>query len=333
MRWFSYLGVAAFVGFAALFTWYLIMLARPVSLVAETAVEIPEQSGTEGVVLALYDAGVIRSRFAFVVHLFLLGKRAELKAGTYTFEGVVSLPTAIDVVTQQRSLQGEVQITLLEGWTNEEIASELAKHFSFSSEDFLNEAESTSATTYDFLQERPAQASLQGFLFPDTYRLFVDAQPADIIETMLENFDRRFTRDMRDQLKQQGRSLYDAVILASIVEKEARTSEDMAIAAGIFWKRLDAGMRLESDATINYITKKNDPTPSAVDLGVESAYNTYRNSGLPPAPIGNPGLDALQAVITSTATPYWYFLTTPDGEMVYSETYDEHLEEKATYYP
>lgn len=333
MKWFGYSVVAIIIVSAGFFTWYLMVLAQPVTLSEPLIVTIPEHSGTEGAVFALYDAGVIRSRYALMTHLFLTGRRSELRAGTYHFSGTLSIPTVLDVVTKQRSLQGEIQITLVEGWTNEQIAESLAEHLSFSAADFITTAATPPATSYPFLTEQPDNASLQGFLFPDTYRFFVDAQPNDIVTVMLNTFDQRFTTTMRADLASQEKSLYEAVILASIVEKEVQTAEDMNIVAGIFWKRLEHAVPLQSDATINYITKKKDTTSSLVDLEIESAYNTYRNPGLPPTPICNPGLQALNAVVYPTPTEYWYFLTTPDGVVKYSATYEEHLAYKAHYYP
>lgn len=333
MKWVGYFFVAVIVAIAALFTWYLIVLARPVTLTAPLTVTVPEDSGTEGTVAALYDAGVIQSRYAFVLHLLLTGQRHELQAGEYVFSGQLSIPTVLEIITKQRSLQGEVQMTLVEGWTNQDMANELADHLSFTAEDFLAAAKNPLPQDFSFLSEQPVPTTTEGFLFPDTYRFFVDASPRDVVTLMLQNFDQRFTPQMRTDLAAQNRSLYDAVILASIVEKEARHPEDQKIVADIFWRRIDVGKRLESDATINYITKKNDTTPSLLDLDVESAYNTYRNAGLPPTPICNPGLTALEAVVYPTANNYWYFLTTPEGEMKYSETYDQHLQYKNQYYP
>lgn len=333
MKWLGYTLVAVIVAGAALFTWYLVVLARPLTLTEPLTVTVPEGSGTEGMVTVLYEAGVIRSRYAFLLHLLLTGQRQQLQAGDYVFSGQLSIPTVLQVITKQRSLQGEVQMTLVEGWTNAAMAQELADHLSFTSEDFLRATKNPLAEDFSFLSDHSVPRTTEGFLFPDTYRFFVDATPQDVVSMMLRTFDKRFTQQMRTDLAAQERSLYEAVTLASIVEKEARHSEDMKIVADIFWRRFDIGMRLESDATINYITKKNDTTPSLLDLDVESAYNTYRNAGLPPTPICNPGFSALEAVVYPTPNNYWYFLTTPDGEMKYSETYDQHLQYKAQYYP
>ncbi|EKD78731.1 MAG: Aminodeoxychorismate lyase [uncultured bacterium] len=261
-------------------------------------------------------AGLVRSGFVFVIHAVLTGQRTQLRSGTYTFSGSLSIPQVLAIVTKRQSLQNEIAITLLEGWTAQQMGEILSQALPFSTEDYVTAAE-----------------PFEGYLFPDTYRFFVDATAADVIERQRNTFDQKFTPEMRVHLEEQGRTLAQAVILASIVEKEAQTLSDKQVVADIFWRRLDNGKRLESDATINYVTKKNDTTPSTEDLFIESAYNTYRNVGLPPTAICNPGFDALYAVIYPAETDYWYFLTTPDGEMKYSTTYEEHLTYKNQYYP
>ncbi len=333
MKWLGYIGIAIVCALAAGFIWYLAQVARPISLVAPVSVVVPADSGTEGAIQALYDGGVIRSRLAMAIHLVLTGRRTELHAGTYMFNGDLTLPMVLNIVTKKQSLQGEVEITLLEGWTAKQMAEPLSQNLQFSADDYIAAIETPANFTQDWLDEARRLGTLQGFLFPDTYRFFVDASASDVITNQLDNFDQRFTEQMKTDLAVSGRSLYDAVTLASIVEKEAQSSEDKKIVAGIFWKRIDASKALESDATINYITEKSDETPSYGDLQVESAYNTYRNVGLPPTPICNPGLDSLMAVVYPTPSDYWFFLTTPDDEMKYSATYEEHLQYKNQYYP
>lgn len=318
MKWFGYGGTLAVGLVSGLFIWYLTLVYRPVRLANAIPVTVPEQAGTEGTSQALRQAGVIRSGWAFVVHALLTGQRTALRSGTYTFSGNLSIPQVLSIVTKQQSLQNEVELTLVEGWTSAQMGEALSQVLPFTSTDYVATVEA---------------AQLEGYLFPDTYRFFTDATVADVIAKQRATFTDKFTPDMIAALEHQGRTVAQAVILASIVEKEAQTLTDKQIVADIFWKRLDSGHRLESDATINYLTRKNDTTPSLSDLAVESAYNTYRTAGLPPTAICNPGFDALYAAVYPIETDYWYFLTTPDGDMKYSVTYDEHLTYKNQYYP
>lgn len=326
--------IALAVGFGL----YLLQLNKSIVLTEPVTVMIEDKSGTEGAVQALWQAGVLPSRWAFVLDGILTGQRKKIKAGTYTFTGAVQISDVMAIVTEQIEQREEVRITLLEGWTNEQMARHLADAELVNYDRFVEVGNTKHSQTilpdkeYPYLIGKPLSVGLQGFLFPDTYRVFKGETEIGIAEKMLDNFDVRFTPQMRTDVASQGRSIYDVVILASIVEKEVATPEDKAIVAGIFWKRLDNNQRLQSDATVNYITHKNDTTPSAADLQVESAYNTYRNDGLPPTPIGNPGLDSLTAAVYPQATDYWYFLTTPEGEVKYSIDYDQHLQTRSLYY-
>lgn len=333
MRWFGYISSTILIALVVGFIWYLAQVARPIHLDQTITVEIPENSGTEGAISALYGAGVIRSRTALWVHVLLTGRRTELRSGTYTFSSDVTIPMVLNIITKQQSFQGEVEITLLEGWTAEQMGEALSPNFSFGAAEYVAAVETPTNFTQDWLDEARSLGTLQGFLFPDTYRFFVDASPSDVIVAQLDTFDQRFTQQMRADLAASGRSVYDAIILASIVQKEANTPEDMKLVAGVFLKRLAANMPLQSDVTIEYITQKQGVRPTYSDLDLESAYNTYRNTGLPPTPISNPGLDALTAVVYPVESDYWYFIATPEGEVLYSETYEQHLQYKNQYYP
>jgi UPF0755 protein len=160
----------------------------------------------------------------------------------------------------------------------------------------------------------------------------------EVIDKMLSNFDNKLTPKMRTDIAAQGKSIYEVITLASIVEKEApidyQTSDDhdARIIAGIFLNRLHSGQALQSDATISYIYGDNQPAHSGAELNVDSPYNTYKYKGLPPGPICNPGILAIEAAIYPITTDYYYFLT-PKGksEVVYAKTYAEHLQNKNKY--
>ena len=338
MRKLGWLAVFGIVGLAIAFGIYLLQIGKTITLEQPVSVVIEDNAGTEGAMTALWDAGVLPSRWAFVGHLVLTNQRTQVKSGTYVFTGDVTLPVITAQITQRKESRDEVEITLLEGWTNEDMAEHLTSAELVEYDEFINIAETKHSQTilpdneYPFLVGKPLSVGLNGFLFPDTYRFFIGETEINIVEKMLNNFGSKFDEQMRQDLEAQGRNVYDAVTLASIVEKEVRLPEEKAIVAGIFLKRMENGMRIESDATINYITKKNTTTPSGSDLNVESAYNTYRNDGLPPTPINNPGLDSLRAVVYPEDSEYWFFLTTPEGEVKYSQNYDQHLETRAQYY-
>lgn len=176
---------------------------------------------------------------------------------------------------------------------------------------------------------KPADVDLEGYLFPDTYEFSTDATAEDVVKVMLSTMKGHIDDIGTVTGDAAGMNMHEVLTLASIVEKEVRTAETMKNVADIFLKRLEIGMALQSDATINYIINGDDPSPTYADLEVESLYNTYKHAGLPPGPISSPGLNALSAVLHPIHNDYYYFLTTNDGAIYYGVTYDEHLRNKA----
>jgi UPF0755 protein len=264
-------------------------------------------------------------------------------------------------VAAQNQKAEEVKITLIEGWTSQDIAAYLESKGLFSKKSFLDAQKQFSVTDYPLVGTKPKGSSLEGFLFPDTYQVLKDTTSETVLDKLLSTFEQRFGQASKNvpqtdgyyqipgfeditigARKATGLTLFELVTLASIVEKEtgrdvsksgssqkARLDEERRTVAGIFYNRLHIGKALESDATINYVTGKDDPTPSGDDLATKSAYNTYQNPGLPPGPISNPSLSSLQAVLNPIKTDYFYFLhKQPSGEVVYSKTFEEHRQKK-----
>ncbi len=194
---------------------------------------------------------------------------------------------------------------------------------------------------FSFLEDKPKNRGLEGYLYPDTYRIYATSStPADLIEKMLLNFDRQLTPQMRADIAKQGKTIYEIVTMASLLEKEAPINyasgdnNDARIISGIFWDRIKVGQALQSCASLAYILGVNKAQYSTEDTQVESDYNTYKYRGLPPGPISNPGILAIEAAIYPISTNYNYFLT-PAGskEIIYAATYEEHLLNKNKYLP
>ena len=160
----------------------------------------------------------------------------------------------------------------------------------------------------------------EGYLFPDTYFFLPATSPEEVIRTMKDNFAKR-TENIRGSP--------DILIMASLLEKEARQMETRRTIAGILWKRLEIGMPLQVDAVFGYIFNRDTYSPTFEDLTIDSPYNTYKYKGLPPTPINNPGLDAIQAALTPIESPYLYYLTDQEGNIYYARTYEDHLANKA----
>ncbi|MBD3251912.1 endolytic transglycosylase MltG [Candidatus Uhrbacteria bacterium] len=177
---------------------------------------------------------------------------------------------------------------------------------------------------YAFLSEVPESHSLEGYLFPDTYEVWEDQLPEGLIRKQLRTFANKVIIPLEEQRAASGLSWHEVVTLASIVEAEVRTPKTRKVVAGIFLNRLNDGMRLQSDATLNYIIDEGRDRATQQDLKLDSPYNTYRLEGLPPGPVGNPGLSSIEAVLNPTPTEYYFFLTDESGNVYYAETFEGH---------
>ncbi len=286
----------------------------------------------------LYDAGLIKSKFNFEVYVWLAKQETKIKSGEYNLSPNLTVREIVKILTAGESLSKERKITIVEGWNINDIDKYLQDNAIVPANKFSDIAKSRIKNqelrikNSEFLGDAPPSASLEGYLFPDTYRIFKDAVAEDIVKKMLINFNAKLTDEMRAEIARQGRTIFEVVTMASIIEKEVRTPEDMKIVSGIFWDRIKYGQPLESCATLAYILGVNKEQYSIEDTKIDSPYNTYRNPGLPPGPICNPGLNAIKAAIYPQYTGYNYFLNRQDtGETVFSKTLDEHNRNKAKY--
>jgi len=248
--------------------------------------------------------------------------------------------------------RAEEVIVIPEGWNNREISQyferlgkwqseELLEVVGFPQVDYRQNKDMPALPDYSeefpFLKDKPKYYSLEGYLFPDTYRIYASSTVKDAVVKMLDNFGKKLTPKMRADIKAQGKTIYEIVTMASIVEKEATIdnfngdNRDARLIAGIFWRRLKYGQALQSDATLSYVLGDTNASHSGAELENKSPYNTYKYPGLPPGPICNPGLVALQAAIYPLSSDYNYFLTAPDKKVYYARTYAEHLSNKYKY--
>jgi UPF0755 protein len=220
----------------------------------------------------------------------------------------------------------EIKVTIPEGFTLKQIDARLAQAGLIEPDELIN-FDPNQVTSYKL-----QVTGLEGYLFPDTYRFFKQATIEEIIQKMLDNFDRKVTQDLRDEIARQDKTLEEIIIMASLLEKEVPTYEDRRIVAGIFWQRLEDNYPLESCATIAYILEVDKWRYSYQDTRIKSPYNTYLNIGLPPTPINNPGLAAIQAAIEPQKTDAYFFLSDPvTGQTIFSQTLEEHNSNKAKY--
>ena len=260
---------------------------------------------------------------------------SKLQAGSYELSSAMIIPEIVDLFIGGKIKSDQIKITIPEGFLNKEIDERLASNDLIKKGEFLefdaNNNLGLLEYEYKFLEDKPENAGLQGYYFPDTYIYYQDLSVENIIEKMLANFDNKLTPGLREEIERQNKTIFEVIILASIVEKEAGFTKDMSKVASVFQNRLDIGKALESDATINYITGSGRAQSTLDDLQIDSLYNTYKYPGLPPGPISNPGINAIKAAIYPEKTDYFYFLTDKNGESFFSVSYDEHLRNKAKY--
>ncbi len=295
-------------------------------------VEIEPGLGSRKIAELLKKEGIIRSKWVFVFYVSLKGVASGLKPGQYEFE-----QEAIPAIVQKLVKGGtnEITITIPEGWSIKDIAEYLAKEKFVSVADFEYLAGDKNLAKFkkrfDFLEDQPAKVNLEGYLFPDTYRIYKGSKVEDIISRMLENFGKKLTPDLRMEIKKQDKTIFAIVVIASLIEKEVVSDQDRVVVSGILWKRLKAGIPLQVDATINYITGKNTARVSREETKIDSPYNTYKYRGLPKGPIANPGLSAVRAAIYPKSSPYLYYLSGTDGQIIFSGTLEEHNLAKVKY--
>jgi UPF0755 protein len=270
----------------------------------------------------LQKIGAINSEFNFMLFSKVLGHSPKLKAGRYAIEPNTSLADIFKALTGGASIP--FNVTIPEGLTIKETAELISKELDFSKDDFLRICEDR--VLLDSLGI-PAD-DLEGYLFPNTYNFFYDESPYAATGKMINQFHANLPDSFEHKAKRLGLSPYEAIIMASLIEKEAMLDEERPIISAVYHKRLKIGMRLQCDPTVIYaLGGLNRPLYSR-DLEFNSPYNTYKYYGLPPGPICSPGKASLEAAIDPAAVDYLYFVAKGDGSHVFSRSNEEHVNAK-----
>jgi UPF0755 protein len=266
--------------------------------------------------------GLIRSAPVFTAAAYLSGKWRRIQAGRFELTPTMAPLEVLDAVSRG-SRKAWRWLTVPEGYTLRQIAEEVATAKLASADAFYTQAQLT--TDFDPAFPIPRQ-SLEGYLFPDTYRVDVGESAQMIIQQMLRRFESVIWRGLfHGNPTYQGRSIGDIIILASLVEGEAKHEQERPVIAGVLMNRLNQGIKLECDATVQYAL--GDGRKSRLlneDLTVPSEYNTYQHEGLPPGPICNPGEASIRAAMEPARVPYMYYVARPDGSHVFSVTFAQH---------
>lgn len=287
----------------------------------ERFVEIPPGASTAEIGRRLVDDGIVSDTLTFRAALWWTGASRRLKAGEYRFESAMP---AVEVV--ERVARGEVyqrRITFPEGLTIREMADIFEKNGFGSASAFIQSARDASAIT----DLDPEATDLEGYLFPDTYALPRNTMAARLVRLMVDRFRMAFTDELRRAAAASGLTVRQIVTLASLIEKETAKGEERPRVAAVYMNRLKRGMPLQADPTVIYALQKAgryDGNIRRDDLGIESPYNTYQRTGLPPGPIAAPGRASLEAAVNPAAVDHLYFVSRNDGGHVFADTLAEH---------
>jgi UPF0755 protein len=321
-------GVIAIIVFFVCFEFYI-----PMNPASHESVTFTIQKGwsNDQIAKSLKELKLIRSKLFFKLYAILSFKHVQMQAGDYSLSPKMSLHQIANNLSSGNVIKNLVVIP--EGWNIKIISKYLEEKGFCKKGEFILLANKDYTKDFDFLSDKPEKLSLEGYLFPDTYEISRDTTCQDIVILMLENFGRKFDSNLRSGILNNSdsakRSIFDIVTMASIIEKEGRSFSDKKIISDIFWRRIKIDMPLQSCATVNYITGKNDPGILLTDMQIDSLYNTYKYKGLPLGPISSPGVDSLLAAIYPTPTKYLYFLS--NGKTIFSETLEQHNIAKAKY--
>ncbi|MDI3340302.1 MAG: endolytic transglycosylase MltG [Sphaerobacter sp.] len=296
---------------------------EPITFVVE------ESESVDSVAARLHEADLIRSATYFKLRMRLTNRDSQLKAGRFELRKGMTVNEIINTLTTAEGVE-VVQVRFQEGWRAEEYADKLVEVGLISTPEQFLDAIRSGTWDREFLGSRPSGASLEGYLFPDTYEFRADATPEDVINTLLDTFDTRVPAELRARAQALGYNFHQVMVIASIIEREAVVPEERPLIASVYYNRLRAGMPLQADPTVQYaLGQPGNWWPTVTDPNNEAAdspYNTYTHPDIPPGPICNPGLAAIEAALQPAQTDYLYFVAKGDGSgtHAFARTLDEH---------
>ncbi len=307
-------GVVATVVFVLVVLGILLTQFQPVASTPQPSIQfvIPRGQAVQVIASRLRDAGIIRQPLAFRLELQRLGKTDKLQAGSFQVSANMSLTQLVGTLTTGTN---DIWVTIPEGWRREEIADSLATQelAVFNRDEFLTLTDGN-----------------EGMLFPDTYLVPRQATAKQLATLLTDTFETKVEEGLSEEIAQSTHSFPEALIMASLVQREASSASEMPMIAGILWKRIEIGMPLQVDATLQYVKGYNKTekawwtSPLAADKQLSSPFNTYMNAGLPPRPIANPGLDAIKAALAPVETDNLFYIHDRTGQVHYAKTLEQH---------
>ncbi len=291
--------------------------------------EIKEGQGLGEIIKGLKREKLSDSGWLLKWYLRRQGLDTKIQTGFFEVKPGLSVAALARLLTNPESV--ERLLTFVEGWNLRDYGHYLEIQGLFKAAEWQGLALKNFATDFDFLADKPAYATLEGYLFPDTYRFKKNTTAAELARRLLQNFGRKLSPELQAEIKGQGRTIFETITMASLIEAEARTEKDRRLVSDILWRRFNIGMPLQVDSSVNYVTGVKKPAISSAEQQIDSPYNTYKYAGLPLGPINNPGLSSILAAIYPEKNDEWFFLADKDGQMHYAKNLKEHNENKIKY--
>lgn len=295
------------IGFAMIL---IIQLIFPPANFPERRIITIENGASLSTIAARFkEAGIVRSAGLFKTLVIAFGGDKAVIAGDYLFEKPTNVLSVAEKMATGDFGVEKISITLPEGLSTKEMAEILDEKLpEFNKEEFI------------FLTK-----DLEGYIFPDTYKLFPSTNAPDVVKIMQDTFDKKVRTALAKDIEDSGKTMTEIITMASIIQDEAHDDYvEKQMISGILWKRIDKGMRLQVDATLRYVNGKTSGQMTNADLTFDHEYNTYTRAGLPPTPIGNPGVDSIKAAIYPKSSEYFFYLHAPSGQVYYAETFEGH---------
>ena len=295
-------------------------------------VEIPKGYTVKDVAKLLEKEGIIKKDLAFEVAVKLDNKQNQLQSGRYLLSSSMAMNEIINSIANGQAIDDSIKVTIPEGYELEMIAEKMEQAGLTTKEKFIKAAQNIDQYDYPFLESLPRDKDrkylLEGYLFPDTYKFSKDVTEEEIIDAMLNRFNKVFKKRYYKRVEQLGMTVDDIVTMASLIEREAKHDNERALISGVYYKRLDMGMKLQCDATIQYALGEQKQRLLYSDLEIDSSYNTYKHAGLPVGPISSVGEASIKAALYPEDTDYIYYVAKEDGSHVFSRTLEEHNKAK-----
>ena len=321
-------------------------------IIRDVEIEIPKGSSTEDIANILYEEGLIGDTLSFRIRVITSAEyKGKLRYGKFYLQTGMSQEEIIKTLATQGELEETVSFTIPEGYSVQQIINKLYTEGLVDREEFIYAINELNYD-YDFYSQIPDSEDrnykLQGYMFPDTYEVYADAEAKAIVSIMLSKMDQELSELDFSKADELGMTMDEIIIMASIIEKEAKLPEEKPVIAGVLYNRLEEGMPLQVDATIQYIKTHGQYGMSKnaegewifslekvyyKDLEIDSPYNTYKYEGLPVGPICNPGIDSIKAALNPEEHDYLYYVLQDEetGKHVFNETHEEHIRDKNKY--